>query len=422
MERLTSLAGLLILLALAWILSEKRSRIAWPGIAGAVVLMLALGAAVFLAPQSTEFFLVLNRVVLRLLRLSRDGAVYLFGPLALAPGESGPSGEQSFGFFMAFQIFPALVFFSALMSLLYHARLIQPVVRVFARVFKRSSRLSGAEALCSASNIFVGIEAVFTIRPYLERLTRSEYFLILTASMATTASTTLAIYVAFLQSTLPTIAGHLISASVLAIPASVAVAKIMVPETAVPVTLGHLPRETDSRHSNFMGAVSDGAWEGIKLAAGIGALLIAVLGLVGMVNVILQKGGFTLETLLAWLMIPFAWCLGIAPGDIFPAARLLGERWILTEVVAYRDLAAFAAQGLIRDPRTIVVMSYALCGFTHVASVAIFVGGISALVPSRRDEIAALGMKALLAAFLATLATGCVAGIFFRQGAAVLIR
>jgi len=429
MERLTSLFGMLIILAMAWIFSEARKAIIWKSVLGALVLELLLGALVFMFPQSTSFFLLVNRGVVKLLSLAGNGAIFLFGALALQPGETGPNGESPLGFFMAFQVLPAVIFFSALMALLYHLGAMQPMIRIFAKVFRRFMRLSGAEALCTSSNIFVGIEAVFSVRPYLKDLTRSEFFTILTACMATVASTTLAIYVSFLHEILPTIAGHLISASILAIPASVLISKMMIPELERPRTMDLLPTEDGKAHTHFMGAVSEGAWEGLKLAAGITALLIAVLGLVGILDAGISriaafcvKGlDLSLTQILGWLMIPFAWCLGIPAHDLFPAAKLLGERLVLTEVVAYRDLAAFAASGAIRELRSVVILSYALCGFTHVASVAIFVGGISALVPSRRDEIAGLGLKALLAAFWVTLFIGCIAGLFYTQSPSILL-
>ncbi len=414
--------GIVFLIALAWALSEKRSRISWTTVCGALALQSLVAAFVFLAPQSQAFFLWLNNAAVRFLDLSREGTLFLFGALALSPGETTPTGLSSLGFFMAFQILPAVIFFSALMSLLYFLRIVQPLVLLFARVFKRFMRLSGAEALASSSNIFVGIEAVFTIRPYLPRFTRSELFILLVTSMATTASTTLAIYITFLKAQIPAIAGHLISASVLAIPAAILFAKILVPETGQPETMGKIPRGQEARHSNFMAAVSDGAWEGLKLAAGIAALLIAVLGLVAIVNFFLGKADLSLQKILGWAMLPFAWCLGITGTELEPAARLLGERFILTEVISYKDMADMAAAGILHNPRTLLVLSYALCGFAHLASLAIFVGGMSALIPSRRDEIAGLGFKALIAAFFATILTGCMAGIFYSSQNSVLLQ
>ncbi len=420
MERIQSLFGIFAVLAMAWLCSESRRRIAWKTVLGALALNFFFASLIFLLPQSTAVFLWLNKAVIKLLSFANQGAVFLFGVLALGPGDKGPAGEASLGFFMAFQMLPAVIFFSALMSLAHWLGWIQPLIRFFAVLFKRLIGLSGAEALSVSSNIFVGIEAVFPIRPYLETLTRSELFTVMTACMATVASTTLAIYVSFLKDILPTVAGHLISASILAIPAGVACSKLMIPETGEPLTLGHIPEARDEKRPHFMEAVTEGAMEGVRLAVGIGALLIAVLGLVALLNFTFQKaaaflpGGATIsiEKVLSWVMLPFAACLGISGQDLTLAAQLLGERWILTEVVAYRDLAKMAAEGAIRDSRTVVVMSYALCGFTHVASLAIFVGGLSALVPVRKSEIAQLGVKALFAAFLATVITGSFAGLF----------
>ncbi len=421
MLRLNSLLGIFIIIAIGFALSEKRSAILWHSVVGAMGLAIGIGALVFLAPGSAIFFLYLNNAVVKLLDISREGTFFVFGALSLSPGEIGLAGEQSLGFFLAFQVLPAVIFFSSLMSLLYFVGLMQPIIRFFAHLFKRFMRISGAEAMSSSSNIFVGIEAVFTIRPYLAKLTRSELFVLLTCSMATTASTTLAIYISFLKQQIPTIAGHLISASIIAIPAAIAMAKLMVPETEQPETMGTMPPQAPSPYSNFMGAIAEGAMEGMKLAAGIATLLIAVLGLVGIANFSIgQAAGLlpghptlSIQAILGWTMIPFAWCLGIPSAEILPAAQLLGERFLLTEVVAYRDLAKYAASGLIQSPRTMLIMSYALCGFVHLASLAIFVGGISALIPERRNQLASLGMKALIASFLATLITGCVAGIFY---------
>jgi CNT family concentrative nucleoside transporter len=227
--------------------------------------------------------------------------------------------------------------------------------------------------------------------------------------------------VAFLTGVFPQIAGHLLSASVLAIPASVVVAKLLIPETETPETLAGIPPEDESsRSKNLISAIIQGAMDGLKLAAGISALLIAILGLVALVDKLLGAGSswfgmsepLSFVRILSWLFYPFAFLLGLQPNDVPVAARLLGERVILTEVFSYNHLAQLISSGQVTDPRTVVILSYALCGFAHVAALAIFVGGTAALAPSRRDDLASLGVRALLAATLATLMTGCVAGIF----------
>jgi len=317
-----------------------------------------------------------------------------------------------------------------LMAVLYHLGLIQPVIRLFARVFRDTLRLSGAEALVGSANIFVGVESVTTIGPYLARMTRSELLTLLSCAMATVASTTLALYVFFLEDPFPQIAGHLVSASVLSIPAAVAVSKLMLPETGAPETMGTLPSIAESeRHGNTMAALAAGAWDGLKLAAGIATLLIAVLGVVAMVDLFLAKlsaplsgplgGVLSLERILGWMFTPLAWLLGIEGGDLPAAGKLLGQRALMTEVVAYRELGALGAAGAV-SPRTLLVMSYALCGFTHVASVGIFVGGITALAPGRRNDLAALGPRAFVASTFATLMTGALAGLFYHGQQGVL--
>jgi CNT family concentrative nucleoside transporter len=333
------------------------------------------------------------------------------------------------GFILAFQVFPVVIFFSAFTAALYHLRLLQPVVRVFAKVFHRTLGISGAEALYGASQIFVGIESALVVRPYLDRMTRSELLMLLTTGMCNVASSTLGLYVAFLREVFPQIAGHLLSASVISIPAGVVMAKMFLPETSTPETLARIPPEDPSTRSrNLMAAIIEGATDGLKLAAGIATLLIAMLGLVALIDAVLVlpstwlglRQPLTLVMLLSWAFYPLVALLGIPLADVPKAAWLLGERVILTEVVSYQDMARIAAAGGFVAPRTVVILSYALCGFAHVASVAIFVGGTAALAPSRRDELASFGLRALLAATLATLMTACVAGMF-SSGEGVLL-
>jgi len=310
---------------------------------------------------------------------------------------------------------------AALTSMLYYLGVLQLFVRVFAKLFHRTMKISGAESLSSAANIFVGVESALVVRPYLARMTRSELMLILTTGLATVASSSLGVYVAFLSPMFPGVAGHLLSASILAIPASVVVSKLLVPETETPETLAAVPPEDESTRSrNLISALIEGAMEGVKLAAGICALLIAILGVVALIDKLLGVGSslfgmsepLSFVRILSWVFYPFAYLLGLQAGDVPMAARLLGERVILTEVVSYNHLAQLISSGQMTNPRSVVILTYALCGFTHVAAVAIFVGGTAALAPSRRDDLASLGFRALLAATLATLMTGSVAGIF----------
>ena len=422
--QLISLSGFFLFASLAWVFSSNRRRVNWRTIAGGLVLQLLLGLLVFRLPLSRQFFIQLNDLVMGVLEASKAGTSFLLGPLAAGPGETG-----SMGFILAFQALPIAIFFSALVAALYHLRVLQPIVRLFARLFHRTLGISGAESLCGASNIFVGVESALVVRPYLASMTRSELLMMLTCGMATVASTTLGIYVSFLGGIFPQIAGHLISASVISIPAAAVIAKLLLPETETPETIKAVPREDESTLSgNLMSALIVGAMDGLKLIAGISALLIAGLGLVSLLDKILLalsrwaalSEPISITRVLGWIFYPFTALLGIARDDLGQASRLLGERVVLTEVIPYQELAALAAAGQWKDPRTVVILSYALCGFAHFASAAIFVGGASALAPTRRDELATIGLKALFAATLTTLMTGCVAGIF-STGSEVLL-
>ncbi len=424
MLHLISALGFFAFAGIAWLLSAHRRKVNWRTIAWGMGLQLFIGLLIFRLPISRQIFLKLNDGVMALLDVSKAGSNFLLGPLAAGPGEPG-----SVGFILAFQALPIAVFFSALSAALYHLNVLQFIVRAFAKLFHHTMKISGAESLCGAANIFVGVESALVIRPYLAKMTRSELLCVLSTGMATAASTTLGIYTLLLSKSFPNIAGHLLSASVIAIPASVVMAKLLLPETETPETALTVPTEDQStRSSNLMGAIIEGAHDGLKLAVGIATLLVAILALVALCDKLIgwpsQMLGLSeplsITKILSWIFYPLVALLGIARADLAEAAHLLGERVILTEVVSYQDLAQMVTSGQISDPRTVVILSYALCGFAHVASVAIFVGGTAALVPSRRDDLASLGFRALLAATLGTLMTGCVAGIF-SDGQGVLL-
>jgi CNT family concentrative nucleoside transporter len=428
---LVSLLGFVVLAALAWLAGGCRRPVPWRTAIGATTIMVVLGALIFLVPITHKALIWLNDLVVAILGSSNEGAEFVFGPLAVGPGETTDTGEPSIGFVLAAQVLPAVIFFAALMAVLYHLRLLQPVVKVFGRLFHRTLGLSGAESLAGASNIFFGVESATTIRPYLESMTRSELLTVLTCCMSTVASTTLAVYVLFLGDVFPQIAGHLISASVISIPAAAMVSKLMLPETGTPATLGRVPEIDQSvRYGNTMSALTGGACDGLKLAAGIATLLIAVLGVVALIDLGLTRlslpfagalgGPVDLGRLLGWLFTPLAWLLGIESADLVAAGRLLGERSIVTEIPSYRELAQLAEDGTV-SARTTLILSYALCGFAHVGSIGIFVGGIAALAPSRRDDLAALGLRALVGATLATLMTGALTGVFYHGQVGVLL-
>lgn len=421
---LISLWGIFVLMLVAWIFSKDRHSINWQVVFWAVALQLLFGAFIFYFPLGASLFNWVNAVVIKVLSHAFSGMYFVFGPLAVPPGTTGPQGEESLGFILATQALPAVIFFSSLMSLLYYVGLMQKVVKFFAYIFTKLMRISGAEALCASSNIVVGIESVFTIRPYLEEMTLSELCTILTAGMATIASTVMAVYVGFLYAEFPTIAGHLVSASILSAPAAIVMSKLLYPETERPKTLGKVVAGFYERPSSWVEAIINASFEGVKLVVGIVALLLSFLGLLAMVNwfISLLGSDLSLQKILSYLYYPLTLVMGVPLEDVSSVSMLLGERTIVTELVSYQHLSQYIRDGILTNSRSIIITAYALCGFSHIASLAIFVGGIFALAPRRAKDLARLGFRALFAATLACLMTGAVAGIFITATSNQLIR
>jgi len=429
---LVSFLGIFVLVAFAWLLSPDRKNMNWKVIFWGIALQLLIALFIFVLPAGSRLFLFLNEVVIKVLDSSSAGAKFVFGRLALAPGQVSQTGETSMGFILAFQAFPTIIFFSALISILYFFNVMPLLIRAFAYVFTRLMRISGAESLVVASNIFVGIESMLTVKPYLSQMTSSEMCTILTAGMATVASNVLALYVFSLKAQFPTIAGHLVSASLLSAPAALIMSKVIFPESETPQTLGVHVRPFYERDKSFFEAIINGANAGVKMIVGIVALLIAVLGLVALVDLFLSALGerldvffgvqteLSLKTIMGYIFYPFTLILGVPASDATIVSRIIGERTIVTEVAAYKDLGLALEKNLFQHSRSAVITTYALCGFAHLASMAIFVGGISALAPERTRNIAAVAFRALLAATLACLLTACVAGTFFTKGSILL--
>jgi CNT family concentrative nucleoside transporter len=429
---LVSLAGIFILLAFAWSLSTDRKVVNWRVIIWGLAMQFLFAAFIFILPAGSKFFLLINEVLVRVLSVANEGAKFLFGVLAIPPGTTGPNGEQSLGWIFVFQALPTIIFFASLMGILYYIGVMPWFIKIFSKAFSKLMKISGAEALCTSSNIFVGIEAMTTIRPYLERMTRSELCTILTAGMATIASTVLALYVYILQNEFPMIAGHLVSATILSAPAAVIMSKLLMPETESPETLGIDVKPHYDKESSIIEATINGANAGMKLALGIVALLISFLGLVALFDLVLVGIGgninnaaginidWSLAGLLGYIFYPFTLVIGVPPSDAVEIAKLIGERSVLTETKSYMDLAVLLSKGTLQNPRSAYLATYALCGFAHVASLAIFVGGTAALAPKRIKDLSAVGPRALLAATLACLMTAAVAGVFYTGGSILL--
>ncbi|MBA4390960.1 MAG: nucleoside transporter [Syntrophus sp. (in: bacteria)] len=417
---IVSAFGIIFFIAFLFLFSRNRKRVSLRVIIWGIGLQLAFALFVFRVPFGSQVFLFLNDVTMKIIDSAFEGIRFLFGPLATPPGEKG-----SLGFILAFQAFPSIIFFAALMELLYHVGFMEKLINIFAHIFRKIMGISGAESLCASAQIFFGIESNLTIRPYLSKMTRSELMVVLTTGMATIASSVLGFYVIILAGIFPTVAGHLISASILLAPAAIVASKIAIPETEVPLTLGKVAKIEYAKADNVIEAIINGAMTGVKMVVSIGALLIAFIGLVSLVDMGLLSLGkgisqaikipvdITINNLLQHIFYPFTVAMGVPLDDAPQIAKILGERIILTEVKSYQDLSILVKEGKILHERSIVIATYALCGFAHIPSLAIFVGGTSSLVPERTKDIAVLGLWALFAANIACCITGAVAGLFY---------
>jgi len=432
MYNLVSFCGIFLLMAVAWALSTDRKVVNWRVVLWGTALQLLFALLIFIVPAGTKVFQVINDSVVNVLDSATAGTKFLFGRLALPPGTKNEMGEESIGFILAFQALPTVIFFASLMAVLYYIGVMPWLIRIFSKAFTRLMRISGAESLSTAANIFVGVESATVIRPFLASMTRSELCTILTGGMATIASSVMALYVFILQRQFPSIAGHLVSASILGAPAAIVMSKLLLPETGKPATLGVDVQPHYEKESTLMEAVINGADAGFKLVVGIMTLLLALIGLVSLLDLLVAGAGaevnklsglsvdWSLKGLLGYLFYPFTVVIGVPLDDAGKIAQLIGERAILTEVKAYQDLAGLLASHSITHQRSVVIATYALCGFAHVPSVAIFVGGTAALVPGRTRDLAQIGLRAFIAATLACLMIAAVAGTFYTQGSILL--
>lgn len=429
---LVSFLGIFAIAFLAWLCSSNKRIINWRLVLWGIGIQLVFAFFIFVIPIGSKIFLFLNNIVVSVLDTSKAGLEFLFGRLALSPGTVNADGEASIGYILAIQGLPTIIFFAALVAALYYLKVMPLIIRGFSYVFTKFMSVSGAEALSASSNIFVGVESALVVKPHLKDMTKSELTTILAVSMATIASTVLAIYVSFLHAEMPTIAGHLISASVISAPAAVVLSKLIVPETETPKTLGLNVKPHYEREDNLIMAIINGAWSGLRLLGGIVTLLIAFLGILALIDLVLGVfGGYlngwfnwnidwTLQAMLGYIFYPLTLILGVPPADAMEIARIIGERSVTTEIVSYQHLAQLLSEGTLIHPRSAIIASYALCGFAHIASLAIFVGGVGALAPERLKDLSRMGFRALLAATLACLMTGAVAGTFFTQGSILL--
>ena len=408
-----ALIGLTGLLGLAFLLSENRRAVDWRLVGGGVGLQWLLGVLFLAVPGADRLFNGLAKFFVWITDFSAEGARFVFGPLADFSSVEGAFGVGQ-GFVFAFQVLPTIVFFSALCSMLYYCGILQRVVFAFAWVTRRFMRLSGAESLAAAAEVFLGqTESPLMIKPYLPSLTRSELFALMTGGMATIAGGVMLSYIAILggadQAARESYAKFLLCASFMAAPASLAIAKILVPQTETVDESLHVP--TGTIGANFLDALAAGTTEGLKLAANVGAMLIAFIAFASLMNAGLHAihPAVTLDSLFGWAFAPLAWLIGVENADIRAVGQLLGKKVVFNEFVAYLDLGKLKEAGSL-SPKSIDLATFALCGFANFASIGIQLGGTGAMAPNQRPTIAALGLKSVLGGLLATLMNAAVAG------------
>ena len=410
------LFGLAVLISVAFAFSNNKKSVDWKQVAAGVSLQVVFAIIVILVPGGREFFSAISRVFVKTIDFAMSGAQFIFGDLA---------SSTKFGFIFAFQVLPTIIFFASLMAVLYHIGLMQKIVQGMAWVMLKILRISGSESLSVAANVFIGqTEAPLVVRPYIAKMTESELFTMMVGGMATIAGAVLAAYIAMLggadEAQRLFYARHLLAASVMAAPATIVIAKLLRPETEESLTKGTVHLEVEKTATNVIEAAANGAADGVKLSLNVGGMLLAFIALITMINFPLAWLGqvtgiealvgetLSLSIILGYILSPLAWIIGIPWSEAIVVGGLIGEKIVINEFVAYMHL------GEIKDTlstHSVLISTYALCGFANFSSIAIQLGGIGGLAPNRRPDIARLGLRAVLGGTLATMMTATIAGV-----------
>jgi CNT family concentrative nucleoside transporter len=398
----------MVMMALAWLMSEHKNRVNFRIVWAGLLLQFVLAIFILKTSIGTAIFQNIGDFFTSILGFVDAGTSLVFG-------------EEYVHHFFAFKVLPTIIFFSSLMSILYYLGIVQKVVEAFAWVVQRTLGTSGSETLSAAANIFVGqTEAPLMVRPYISSMTKSELMALMVGGFATIAGGVMAAYAG-----MGIDAGHLVSASVISAPAALLISKLMIPETEQSKTMGHVELAIEEKHANVVDAAAGGALDGLKLTLNVVAMLIAVLGLVALVDAALGLIGgwigglfgynwnWSMAAIFGYFFAPFAWLLGIPWADCMYAGELLGKKMVLNEFIAYAQMMEWAKpdSGVVLSERSTLIMTYALCGFANFGSVGIQIGGISGIAPERRKDLALLGMRAMIGGTLAMMMTACVAGV-----------
>ncbi len=421
------LFGLAVLIGITWLFSNNKKAVDWKLVATGISLQIAFAALVLLVPGGRDVFDWLGQGFVKILSFVNEGSGFIFGSLM---------DVSKYGFIFAFQVLPTIIFFSALMGVLYHVGVMQAVVKVMAWAITKVMRVSGAETTSVCASVFIGqTEAPLTVRPYIPRMTESELITMMIGGMAHIAGGVLAAYVGMLGGADPAqqafYAKHLLAASIMAAPATLVVAKILIPETGTPLTRGTVKMEVEKTTSNVIDAAAAGAGDGLRLALNIGAMLLAFIALIALVNAPLTWLGdvtgiaqaigkpTNLSTILGYLLAPIAWVIGTPWGDATTVGSLIGQKVVINEFVAYTELSQIVngqVPGAMLSKEGALIATYALCGFANFSSIAIQIGGIGGLAPERRHDLARFGLRAVLGGSIATFMTATIAGVLSHFG------
>lgn len=422
------LFGLAVLLAITWLFSNNKRKVDWKLVATGVTLQIAFAAVVLRVPGGREVFDALGHGFVKILSFVNAGSEFIFGSLM---------NVETYGFIFAFQVLPTIIFFAALMGVMYHLGIMQFIVRIMASAITKVMRVSGAETTSVCASVFIGqTEAPLTVRPYISRMTESELITMMIGGMAHIAGGVLAAYVGMLGGGNPEeqafYAKHLLAASIMAAPATLVIAKILIPETGEPLTRGTVKMEVEKTTSNIIDAAAAGAGDGLRLALNIGAMLLAFIALIAMVNYPLEWIGevtglaeaigkpTNLATIFGFVLAPIAWLIGVPWQDASVVGSLIGQKIVINEFVAYLQLADIVngrVDGVVLSEQGRLIATYALCGFANFSSIAIQIGGIGGLAPDRRQDLARFGLRAVLGGTIATLMTATIAGVLTYIGA-----
>jgi concentrative nucleoside transporter, CNT family len=421
------LFGLAVLICIAWLFSNNKRAVDWRLIATGVILQIGFAAVVILVPGGRDVFDWLGQGFVKLLSFVNEGSRFIFGSLM---------NTDQYGFIFAFQVLPTIIFFSALMGVLYHLGVMQAIVKAMAWAITKVMRVSGAETTSVCASVFIGqTEAPLTVRPYISKMTQSELITMMIGGMAHIAGGVLAAYVGLLGAGDPLqeafYAKHLLAASIMAAPATLVIAKLLVPETGTPLTSGKIKMEVEKTASNLIDAAAGGAADGLKLALNIGAMLLAFIALIALINAPLTwLGDITgiagligqptnLSTIFGYILAPLAWVIGTPWADATTVGSLIGQKLVINEFVAYMQLSEIIkgnVDGIVLSPEGRLIATYALCGFANFSSIAIQIGGIGGLAPDRRADLAKFGLRAVLGGTIATLMTATIAGVLTHFG------